>query len=72
MRKRKVVSLILLFAFIMMPLSAVLVHANHARPFTSHRWLHLHFFVGVVFTAAAFVHVVLNRRAFMAHLKVKK
>jgi uncharacterized membrane protein len=59
--KRGIVSLILLFNFVMMPVSGILVHVNHGK-LVSHTWLHLHVLFAVTFIVAGVYHVVFNWR----------
>ena len=70
MNKRAIVSLILLFSLIMMPVSGIIVHATH-RAAISHTWLHLHGLFGVIFLIAALCHVVYNWRILKNYLAGK-
>jgi hypothetical protein len=71
MNKRAVVSLLLLFSLIMLPVSAIIIHATHGR-IISHTWLHLHAMFGLIFLIAGVFHAVYNWRALKNYLKVKK
>jgi len=71
LNKRGIVSLILLAALIMMPVSAAIIHITHGTTI-SHTWLHLHVVFGVTFTIAAVYHVVYNWRALKHYLSGKK
>ena len=71
LNKRIVVSLILLVALIMMPVSAVIIHVTHGKT-VSHIWLHLHVFFAVAFTIAGIYHIVLNWQALKYYLFGKK
>jgi uncharacterized membrane protein len=67
LNKRIIVSLILLFSLIMMPVSAVIVHSTHGTA-VSHTWLHLHVVFAVTFTVAGAYHVVYNWRTLKYYL----
>jgi len=54
---KRIVSSILLCSFIMMPVSAAVVHASHGNAI-SHTWLHLHVIFAVTFTVAGVYHAV--------------
>ena len=69
--RRKVVSSILLATFIMMPVSAVIIHVTHGKA-VSHLWLHLHVVFGVLFVIAGVFHVVYNWRTLKHYLTSKK
>jgi len=56
---RRIIALILLCSFILMPVSAAIVHATHGKAM-SHTWLHLHVLFAVTFIAAGVFHVVYN------------
>jgi len=71
LRKRAAISLILLFASIMMPVSAAIVHITHETP-SSHTWLHIHVVVAVIFTVAGIFHVAYNLRTLKHYLSGKK
>jgi uncharacterized membrane protein len=68
---RGVVSLMLLFTFIMMPVSGIIVHVMHGTK-TSHTWLHLHGLFGVLFMIAGIFHVVYNWRVLKNYVLSKK
>ncbi|MDR2904682.1 MAG: 4Fe-4S binding protein [Helicobacteraceae bacterium] len=59
--KRKIVSLMLLATFIMMPTSAVYIHVTHGTE-TSHNWLHIHVLFGAIFMVVGIYHIVYNWR----------
>ena len=65
--KRVVVSLILLFTLIMMPVSAAIVHSTHETAI-SHTWLHLHVLFAAMFMIASGYHVAYNWRALKHYL----
>jgi len=65
--KRKVISLILLVALIMMPVSAIVAHATHWTA-AHHTWLHIHGLFGVLFVVAGIFHVIYNWRALKHYL----
>ena len=69
--KRLIVSLALLVAFIMMPVSAAIVHITHGAPI-SHTWLHLHGLFAFMFIIAGICHVAYNRRILKQYLFIKK
>jgi F0F1-type ATP synthase assembly protein I len=69
--KRAVASLILLFTFIMMPVSGIVVHVMHGK-LTSHTWLHLHVLFSIIFLITGFYHVSYNWRALKHYLAGKK
>jgi uncharacterized membrane protein len=69
--KRKVVALILLATFIMLPISGAYIHATHGEA-TSHKWLHLHVLFGVIFIVACIYHIVYNWRVLKHYLTGKK
>ena len=71
MKKRRVISLILLVSLIMTPVSAVIIHVTHGREMISHKWLHLHVLFGVVFVIAGVYHVVINWRTLKSYLMGK-
>ena len=64
---RSIVSLILLFSFILMPVSAAIVHATNAKTI-SHTFLHLHVLFAVTFIVAGVHHVVMNWRTMKSYL----
>ena len=66
--KRKVVSLILLATFIMLPISGLYIHVTHGEA-SSHKWLHLHVLFGVIFMVAGIYHIVYNWRVLKQYLK---
>ncbi|MDR2862180.1 MAG: DUF4405 domain-containing protein [Syntrophobacterales bacterium] len=68
--KRAIVSLALLFNFIMMPVSGVIVHVAHGKAI-SHTWLHLHVLFAVAFTFAGIYHVIFNWRTLKFYLTGK-
>ena len=67
MNKRAIVSLILLFSLIMMPVSGIIVHITHGKAI-SHTWLHLHALSGIIFSIAGMFHVVYNWRILKNYL----
>ena len=67
LNKRKIISLVLLFSLIMMPVSAAIVHATHGKS-VSHKWLHLHVLFAVTFMVAGVYHVVMNWRTLKFYL----
>jgi uncharacterized membrane protein len=69
--KRKVVTLILLVTFIMLPISGAYIHITHGEA-TSHTWLHIHVLFGILFVVAGIYHVVYNWRALKHYLIGKK
>jgi protein-S-isoprenylcysteine O-methyltransferase Ste14 len=71
MNKRAVVSLTLLFSLVMLPVSAIIIHATHGSK-TSHTWLHLHAIFGLIFLIAGIFHAVDNWRTLKNYLKAKK
>jgi len=71
LKKRIVVSLILLFTLIMMPVSAAIVHITHGAPI-SHTWLHIHVLLAAMFMIAGVYHVAFNWRTLKHYLEGKK
>jgi predicted membrane channel-forming protein YqfA (hemolysin III family) len=69
--KRRVVALILLATLIMLPISGVYVHLTHVTE-TSHKWLHVHVLLGVVFMVVGIYHAVSNWRTLKHYLTGKK
>ena len=69
--KRKIVSLVLLAALIMMPVSGAYVHMTHGAAI-SHKWLHIHVLSGVLFMIAGIYHVVYNWKTLKQYLTGKK
>jgi len=69
--KRAIVSLILLVTFIMMPVSAIIIHSTHGMAL-SHTWLHFHVLFGVVFIVAGIFHIVYNWKALKNYFFAKK
>jgi len=69
--KRKIVALILLATFIMLPISGVYVHITHGTA-TSHKWLHIHVLFGVIFVVVGIYHIVNNWRVLKHYLTGKK
>jgi len=70
LKKRGIVSLILLLTFIMMPVSSVIVHVTHGTAF-NHVWLHIHVVFAVIFTVAGIYHVAYNWRSLKNYLSGK-
>ena len=68
--KRKVVALILLATFIMLPISGVYIHVTHGEA-ASHKWLHIHVLFGVIFIVAGNYHVVYNWKVLKNYLTGK-
>jgi len=68
--KRKIVALILLATFIMLPISGAYIHVTHGEV-TSHKWLHLHVLFGVIFIVAGIFHIVYNWRVLKQYLTGK-
>jgi uncharacterized membrane protein len=64
---RRIVALILLCSFVMMPVSGVVVHATHGNAL-SHTWLHLHVLSAVTFIVAGAYHVVFNWRTLKIYI----
>jgi uncharacterized membrane protein len=69
--KRKIVALILLATFIMLPFSGVYVHITHGAEI-SHKWLHIHVLFGVIFLVSGIYHIVYNWRVLKQYLLGKK
>ncbi|MDL2256695.1 DUF4405 domain-containing protein [Bacteroidales bacterium OttesenSCG-928-I14] len=69
--KRKIVALILLVTFIMLPISGMFIHGAHGEA-AGHKWLHIHVLVGVVFMIAGIYHIAYNRQALKRYLTAKK
>jgi len=65
--KRKIVALILLATFVMLPISGVYVHITHGTA-NSHKWLHIHVLVGVIFIVAGIYHIFYNWRVLKRYL----
>ena len=66
--KRLTVSLTLLVASIMMPVSALIHHATGHESKFSHTWLHIHAVFGVIFVIAGIFHVVFNWKTLKYYL----
>ena len=64
---RRIIALILLCSFILMPVSGIAVHATHGKAM-SHTWLHLHVLFAVTFIVAGVFHVVYNWRTMKYYL----
>lgn len=69
--KRKIVALILLVTFIMLPISGMYIHGLHGKA-AGHIWLHLHVIFGVLFVLAGIYHIVCNWRVLKHYLTGKK
>jgi uncharacterized membrane protein len=69
--KRALVSIILLFSLVMLPVSGVVIHRSHGTE-TGHTWLHLHVVFGIIFMVAGIYHVVYNWRVLKKYLLGKK
>ena len=69
--KRKIVVLILLATFIMLPISGAYIHATHGEA-TGHKWLHFHVLFGVIFIVAGIYHIVYNWKVLKHYLIGKK
>ena len=66
--KRLIVSLTLLVASIMMPVSALINHVTGHESRFSHAWLHIHVVFGVIFVIAGIYHVVFNWKTLKYYL----
>ena len=64
---KHIIALLLLYSFILMPVSAAVVHATHGKAM-SHMWLYLHVLFAVTFIVAGAYHVILNWRTFKFYL----
>jgi uncharacterized membrane protein len=65
--KRAVVSLTLLFSFVSLPVSGIIIHILHGKE-TSHTWLHLHVLFGIIFIVAGIYHIIYNWRVLKHYL----
>jgi hypothetical protein len=70
-RNKRLISILLFFSLITVPVSAVIVHATHGTA-TSHIWLHIHAVFGIVFVVAGIYHVAYNWRTLKHYLIGKK
>jgi len=71
LNKRVIISLLLLFSLVMMPISALVAHIMHGTTI-SHKYLHAHVLFGVLFIVSAVFHVVYNWRTLKFYLFGKK
>jgi uncharacterized membrane protein len=69
--KRAIISITLLAALIMMPVSGVIIHISHGTE-TSRKWLHLHVVFGTIFMIAGVYHIIYNWRVLKNYLIGRK
>jgi uncharacterized membrane protein len=70
-KSRKTVSILLLFSFILLPVSAIVIHVSHGTEI-SHTWLHLHVLFGIIFMIAGIFHIVYNWKTLKTYLFKRK
>ncbi|MDL2230756.1 DUF4405 domain-containing protein [Alistipes sp. OttesenSCG-928-L06] len=71
LNRRALMSVGLFFSLLMLPVTAVLIHATHGRP-ASHTWLHIHVVFGVLFMIFGAFHAVYNRKALVRYMRGTK
>ena len=71
MKKRRVVAIILLISFVMLPISGIFIHTNHGNFHLEHTWLHLHILVAVIFIICGILHIILNWKALKRYFIAK-
>ena len=71
MKKRSFIAILLLICFIIMPLSALLIHLNHGK-FIEHLFLHIHAYIGIIFVILGIIHIILNWKVLKKYLSGKK
>jgi len=67
--KRRIVSILLLISLILLPVSGVYIHLTHDNP--THPWLHIHVFIGVIFTVCGVLHIIWNWKVFKRYFTGK-
>ena len=69
--QRAFVSLVVALAALGLPLTGLFTHVTGTEPLSPrhHFWMAAHNSLGIVFTAFVVWHVVLNRRALLAHIR---
>jgi hypothetical protein len=71
LNQRALVSMLAIVSGIGLPITGLANHLHQMERMTSqrHAWMAAHWALGIIFTIAATWHVILNRRALLAHMK---